>query len=257
MMATAGHPQCPGQVFDDSGEMEKEGPAKPARYEMDITPEETQRPVSPQEVAHKMRLEYSRGVKSRTVRTLQGANELLERLDRHDFDLGMFLKDAAEFLSRQVGIATVTIAVWNPTIQRYRFRAAVGLREEGLKSLEKLSFTKDQVFDEKRYPSHEISRHTRLYLDEERAYVSGEESSFARPSMLSMKRTSSTESLEGDYLCVFFYGRNRETLGWIELSGTRMRMLPDTETILWAELIARILGMAVTLKEDALGPERR
>ncbi len=204
-----------------------------------------------------MRLDYSRGVKERTVRTLEGVNEFLGRLDHHEFDLGLFLKDAAEFISRQLGIATVTIAVWNPTIQRYRFRAATGLREEGVKFYEALSFTKEEVFDEKRYPSHEISNQTRLYLNEDHPYARGEETSFARPSMLSMKRTSSTESLEGDYLCVFFYGRNREILGWIEISGTRMRKLPDTETVRWTELIARIVGMAVRTKESAFGSDRR
>lgn len=209
---------------------------------------ETAQKISPQEVAQKMKIDYSRGVKDRTLKNLESVDDLFSRLDRPDFDLNMLVREAAELISRQFGIASVAIAVWNPNVERYRFRATTGFREEGVRAYEALSFTKEQVFDEARYPSHEISRQTRLYLSEQHPYIHGEENSFARPTLLGMRRTSLTESLEGDYLCTFFYGPGREILGWIEISGTRMRRLPDAETIRWVELIARILGVAVRTK---------
>lgn len=201
--------------------------------------------VGPKDVALRMRLDYSHGVKDHTTRIVEEVTGLCTKSKQANLDTDSFLKETADLISKLFGVASVAIAVWDPAWRLYKFRVATGLGQEGTRQYSNLSFTRDQMMDDKTYPCYEISRHTKLYLSEDHPYVEGEESTFARPSLLGMKRHSLSDSLEADYLCVFFRGANDEILGWIEVSGTRVRKLPDVTDIKWIELIACILGAAI------------
>jgi len=206
------------------------------------------RVVEPRDVALRMRLDYSHGVKDLNTKVIEEITTLCSKIKRSNLDLDSFLTDTAEMVSRLFGIASVAIAIWDPAMRHFKFRVATGLGQEGVALYKSLTFSKEQMLDDKNYPCYEISKQTKLYMSEDHPYVDGQESTFARPNLLGMKRRSLTDSLEADYLCVFIYGSNDEILGWIEISGTRLRKLPDVTTIKWIEMIACIMGAVLRTK---------
>jgi hypothetical protein len=205
--------------------------------------------VKPRDVALRMSMDYAHGIKDHTANTVEAISDLCARVKRPEYELDSFLMDVAQMISRLFGIANTAIAVWDQTHQVYRYRAVTGVWKEAADAYKSISYTKEQVIDEKTYPSHKISRHTQLYLCEERPYAKGEETSYERPALLGMKRRSLSDSLEGDYMCFDFIGAGDEIMGWIETSGTRLRRLPETSVIRWIELIACIVGTVIQLKE--------
>jgi hypothetical protein len=204
--------------------------------------------VDPKEVALRMRLDYSRGVKDHTTRALEAVCDLCWKLEQPHLTADSFLRDAAELISKLFGIESVAIGVRDPVDRLYRYKAVVGLEKEIADGFSNLTYTREQLLNESTYPSHEISGHTRLFLSEEHPYAEGEEFTYRRPGLIGMKRRTLTDSLEADYLDIFFRGPDGDILGFIEISGTRLRKMPDAATIRWVELIGALLGVAVQKK---------
>lgn len=204
--------------------------------------------VDPKDVAFKMKTEYSRGVKDHIEKALEAMTDLCRKFEQSHADLSVILKEAAELVSKRFGIASVAIAVRNPADKLFRYEAIVGVGEEVVAEFKKLAYTEEQVTDESTYKSYAIGDQTRLYLDEDHPYAAGEEFSYSRPGLLDMKRRSLTDSLEADYIDVYFRGEDGKPLGWIELSGTRLRKLPDVATIRWVELLACYLSIVIQLR---------
>lgn len=194
----------------------------------------------------KMKIDYSRGFKDHAIRSAEALKELCWLLERQGSELGVFLKEAAEIISKHFGIASVAIAIRDPD-GRFRYKAVVGLDPDAIKGFDNIVYTKEQLLSSSIYPSYDISEHTKLYLAEDHPYAAGEESSYQRPGLIGMKRRSLTDSLEADYLDFYFNDRDGDLLGYIETSGTRLRKLPDTATIVWLELLASIVGVGVWL----------
>jgi hypothetical protein len=207
------------------------------------------RPVSTGDVAAKLRIDYSRGVKDHTTKSLESACNLCWQLEKTRLNIDGFIHEAADLISRLFSIESVAIGVWDRKARLYKYRDIVGLEQDVVDGFKQLSYTKDELLNPEKYPCHEISSHTKLFLSEEHPYAEGEEFTYRRPALIGMTRRSITDSLEADYLDIFFYGHDNEILGFIEISGTRLRKLPDAGTIRWIELIAGIVGMAVQRHE--------
>jgi hypothetical protein len=205
--------------------------------------------VNPEEVARKLRTDYAHGIKDHMSKALEEICELGWRLERSDIQTQDFLAAITDLISRRFGITSVSIAIWDPVDKLYHYKAVNGIDKEAVESYLRIAYTKAQIDDNSTYPCHEISSHTKIYLTEEHPYAPGEESSYRRPGLIGMKRRALTESLEADYVDCYFYGRDKEILGWIEASGTRLRKLPDAVTIRWMELIAIIVGQALQVKK--------
>jgi len=213
-------------------------------------PHDEKRPafVDPRDVAFKMKTDYSRGVKDQTEKVLEAMIDLCRKFEQSQVDVIVISKEAAEMISKRFGIASVAIALRDPVDKLFRYVSVVGVDEENIEGFKKLVYTDEQVTDESRYKSYVISDQTRLYLDEDHPYAPGEESTYRRPGLLDMKRRSITDSLEADYVDVFFRQKDGRLMGWVELSGTRMRMLPDVATIKWVELLSYYLSTALRLR---------
>jgi hypothetical protein len=215
---------------------------------MDRT-DETQEIVNPQEVARKIRADYLQGLRDHTTRALEDVSKLCWELDRPEKGAQDFLKSVADLISKDFGIGSVSIAVRDPVDGLYRYRVVNGIDEEVITAFKQIAYTKDQVNDTSTYPGHEISSHTKIYLAEEHPYAPGEEFSYRLPGLIGMKRRTLSDSLEADYLDFFFYGPDKDILGWIETSGTRLRKLPDATAIRWIELLAIMVGHALRVKK--------
>lgn len=224
----------------------REGPSRMVRRM--ARSEESPTVVDPGQVALKMRLDYSRGVKDHSIRNVEALIDLCRLLERPGFDVRVLLRQAAEMISKHFGIGSVAISV-KDSDGLFRYKVVVGLDEAATKGFDNVIYTKEQLLDANVYPGYEISAHTKLYLAEDHPYAAGEEFSYQRPGLIGMRRRSLTESLEADYMDFYFNGLDGDLLGYIETSGTRLRKLPDADTIIWLELVASIVGLGIRLGE--------
>jgi hypothetical protein len=205
--------------------------------------------VSAKDVALRMKMDYSRGIKDYTSRDLEAVCGLCWKLEQPNLDINSFIRETADLISKLFGIESVAIGVMDPVDRLYKYRVVVGLDNEVAEGFKGLAYTREQLLEASSYPCYTISERTKLFLAEDHPYAKGEEFTYRRPGLIGMKRRELTDSLEADYLDFFFYGPDGEILGFIETSGTRMRKLPDSLTIRWIELIAGILSVALQKKK--------
>lgn len=210
--------------------------------------EEASKQVDPSDVARRLKLEYSRGVKDQTQKVLEDIIELCLQVERPDVPLKTILTRSAELIVKRLGIANVAIGLRNHLDGIYRYEVVVGLPEGVAAEYMKLSYTREQLTNQSTYKSYEISRSSRLFLGEDHPYAQGEEFSYNRPGLLDMKRRSVTDSLEADYIDTFFFDAAGEIVGWIEISGTRLKKIPDATTVKWVEVISFVLEAAVRMR---------
>lgn len=201
--------------------------------------------VDPKDVAIRMKIDYSRGVKDQTTKHLEAVSGLCSKIERPNLDIDAFMSETADLVSRVFGMESVTICVRDPADRKYRYRVFVGLEKEIADGFKDIAYTREQLENNSTYPSHDISHRTKLFLTEDHPYAQGEESTYRRPGLIGMRRRALNDSLEADYIDFFFSGPDGDILGFIETSGTRLKKLPDSATIRWIELIAAILGIAL------------
>ncbi len=211
--------------------------------------EKTAEVVNPLEVARKLKTDYSQSWMDHTTRALSNICGLCWRYERSNRTLQDFLTEVTDLISKEFGIASVTIAIRDPIDKMYRYRVVNGIDPEAVEEFKRIAYSIEQVNDTSTYPGHEISSHTKAFLGEEHPYAQGEEFSYRRPGLIGMRRRALNDSLEADYLDFFFYGTGDEILGWIEISGTRQGKLPDAATIRWIELIAYLVGQMLRTKQ--------
>jgi hypothetical protein len=206
---------------------------------------DAQKVVSPKEVALKMKLEYSRGIKDSLTRDLEAVTELCRMLEKPTVDTNVFIREVANVIMKDFAIESVAIGVKDHIDSRFKYRTVMGLEKDVADGFKDLSYSREELLEPSNYPAYDISDRTKLFLAEDHPYAAGEEFTYRRPGLIGMKRRTLTESLEADYMDFFFNGPDSDYLGFIEVSGTRLRKLPDAVTIKWIELIATMLGIAL------------
>ena len=210
---------------------------------------EAAKTFTPLEVALKLKADYSHGLMDHNTKALDEVCALCWRVEKSNLRTEEFLDVCADMITKHLGIASVAIAVRDRD-KAYRYKVVTGVDKEAVEGMKRIAYTREQLNDDKTYPGHEISPHTKVYLSEDHPYAKDEEFSYRRPGLIGMRRRAVNDSLEADYIDFFFYGPDKEVLGWIETSGTRMRKLPDPATIRWIELIAFIIGQTLQLRKQ-------
>jgi hypothetical protein len=204
--------------------------------------------VSYRTIPGKMKLEYEHSVIDANLKCLDGLQSLLASVRKPEKNIDELLQEAAGLISRQLGIENVAIGLRDPKDGLYRYRAMVGFREDALEAHKHIAYTKSQFYDDKQFVGSDISKFSRLYLNEDNVLTEEELKAFNRPGLLGAKRTTDSDSLEGDYIDVRILGVNDALLGWIEISGTRTMKLPDSATLRWVETIGSVIAAALTVK---------
>ena len=152
------------------------------------------------------------------------------------------LTDAAKLIHRNFEFQYVSIAMKDPTDEKFRYVVALGLIPSAEAAYKEIRYSHADLFDESVFPSTKVSTYTHFYMSEDAPYKPGEEKSYNRPNQLSVERANPDDMLEGDYIDVFMQGYLREVTGYFELAGTRSEKLPSKVTIRWMELIASLLS---------------
>jgi len=193
-----------------------------------------------------MRLDYSYAKGDRNLRIMDAVQSLFFHLHAGKVDTKSLLNDAANLINRQFSIREVAIGLKSGADGKYRYEALVGYRKESEEAHRKLAYSYNEMYDEAKYKGTVLSKYTRLFLAEDEPYAPGEETTYSRPMMLKLRRKAIEDSIEGDYLDTNIYGSGDDLLGWIEISGTNGWKLPDITTIKWIEVIACVIGSALS-----------
>ncbi|MEM3050092.1 MAG: hypothetical protein QXT42_05170 [Thermoplasmata archaeon] len=202
--------------------------------------------INPEIIKRKMWMDYQYASTNPANEYLDCINELLSRLTDPAQELGEFLQHVADSISNKLYVREVTIGIKSPEDGLYRYVAQAGLREQVWEEHKKLAYVYEQFVDTSQYKYKQISKYTKLYLIEDNPYAAGEEGTYDKALRQQSVRKALDDSLEGDYLDISVLGKNDELLGWIEISGLKTGKLPDTHTIKCLEMIASIIGVALT-----------
>ncbi len=205
------------------------------------------------EVARKLKSEYAHGSKDASIRALDSVNSLIKYLIQNDPDLDEMLEQATKLIFTQFNIREVSIGLRTAPDNLFRYVKMHGMRAEVWAAHKNLVYTYEQLFDPKKYKHTVISQHTRLFLAEDNPYAEDETYTYSEHLMSMSRRRAPDDSIEGDYIDVYIYGSGDEILGWIETGGTWDNKIPDARTIRTLEILASVLGIAITRHKLATG----
>jgi hypothetical protein len=205
------------------------------------------------EVAKKLKTEYAHGSKDPSIRALDSVNSLIKYLIQNDPNLDEMLEQAAKLIFTQFNIREVSIGLRTAPDNLFRYVKMHGMRAEVWAAHKSLTYTYEQLLDPKKYKHTVISQHTRLFLAEDNPYAEDESFTYSEHLMSMSKRRAADDSIEGDYMDVYIYGPGDEILGWIETGGTWDNKIPDARTVRTLELLASVLGIAISKHRAATG----
>jgi hypothetical protein len=227
----------------DKGASHKDGGASPATA------------ISPTEVARTYKNDYSHASNEQTDRSIECIQELCERMITQKVGSKEICESALKLIFRQFHIKEVSVALRSASDGRYRYVAMQGMRANVWEVHCGLSYTKDGLFDSKKYKSTQVSKYTRLFLAEDEPYDSAEKKTYSEHLMLGSVRRAHDDSIEGDYLDILIFGPGDFILGFIEISGTWDGKLPTPRAIKTLEIVANLVGIVVSRDPSIAGTE--
>jgi hypothetical protein len=194
-----------------------------------------------------LRTSYLAARSDHTSRLIDGYAAMLARFHKHPMVLHDFVQDAANFLQRQFRLRWVMIGQKSPD-GLYRYEAMAGVRPEVWEKQSARTYTKEEFAPEVAgfFSAAEISRLTRVYLEEDNPLGEEDMAKINRPVLLKARRRSQEDALEGDFLDTLILNSANELLGWIDYSGTMTGKFPDAMTMRWVELLSAVLGAAIS-----------
>ncbi len=194
-------------------------------------------------------MEYTQWSTDSTQKIMESMQELLAAARSDRLDISHLLDKAITIVHQQFRLRWVAIGTRGEKDGLYRYNAFAGLREDAVKARQRETFKREDFDGIGKYRGRSISHQTMLFLEEDKPYTDGAETTFNRPALMNSLRRSSEDCLEADYLDIHIFGGKDDLLGWIEVSGTLTGKLPDVSAIRWMELIASILGVALIRRQ--------
>ena len=205
--------------------------------------------IDPELIKKRMNLSYQYDSANPANERLDCVQSLISALADQQLSMSEFLQSAADVIRDKFWVKEVTMGLRSRSDGLYRYEVMSGLSDASWEAHRQLAYTLKQFEDPELYTSAQISNLTRLFLAEDNPYGKDEESTFNRELMLQSSRKSLDETIEGDYIDVKILGKGGAILGWIEISGTTDGKFPDVHTIKCLELLASVLGIALTFSE--------
>jgi len=216
-------------------------------------PKDSGKPFDHREVARKLKTDYAHGSKDSSIRALDSVNSLIKYLIQNDPNLDEMLEQATKLIFTQFNIREVSIGLRTAPDNLFRYVKMHGMRAEVWAAHKDLVYTYEQLLDPKKYKHTVISQHTRLFLAEDNPYAEDETYTYSEHLMAMSRRRAADDSIEGDYLDVYIYGPGDDILGWIETGSTWDNKIPDARTVRTLEILASVLGIAITKHKLATG----
>jgi hypothetical protein len=201
-------------------------------------------------VKRALRTSYLAARSDPTSRLNDGYAALLARFQKHPLVVHDFIQAAANFLQRQFRLRWVMIGQKSPD-GLFRYEAMSGVLPEVWGKQRARTYTKEEFAPEVTgfFSAAEVSRLTRVYLEEDNPLGEEDMAKINRPVLLKSKRRSQEDALEGDFLDTLILDADNNLLGWIDYSGTMVGKFPDPMTIRWFELMSAILAAAISTQQ--------
>jgi hypothetical protein len=197
-------------------------------------------------VKRKLKFDYLKTRNDPSSRNLETFSALLSDFQRPQIAIHDLMQEATNLIQKQFRFRWTMIGLKSQSDGLYRYEFQAGMRAESW-ARQKVKVYKLTDFDMKgAYKAGEISKLTRFYPEEDNPLFSEDQGVVNRPILLRGKRKTEDEALEADYIDTLILGPGDELMGWIEYGGTVAGKLPDLMTIRYIEVIAGILGAAIT-----------
>ncbi len=202
----------------------------------------------PETVKRALRLRYLGARSEQNSKVLDGFAALLVKFHTRPMVLQDLAQEAASYIQRQFRLRFTMIGLKNPVDGILRYEVQAGMRPDAWAWQKARSYKKEDfaLVVQGTYNAGEISRLTRVYLEEENPLGESDVGVVNRPFLLRSTRKSEEDTLEADFIDTLIVDDHNELLGWIEYGGTLTGKFPDPMTIRFIELISVILAVAIT-----------
>jgi hypothetical protein len=207
--------------------------------------------IDKETVKRGLRTSYLAARSDPTSRLFDGYAAVLARFHKHPMVLHDLAQEAANFLQRQFRLRWVMIGQKSPD-GLFRYEAMSGVRPEVWEKQRTRTYTKEEFAPEVTgfFSAAEVSRLTRVYLEEDNPLGEEDMVKINRPVLLKSRRRSQEDALEGDFLDTLILNSDNELLGWIDCSGTMVGKFPDAMTMRWVELMSAVLAAAISTQHN-------
>ncbi len=201
--------------------------------------------IDPDTVKRKMRFDYLKIKTDFSSRTLDAISALLGHFSQPHVSVHELIQDAATTIQKQFRFRWVMVGL-KDNDGMFRYKVMSGMRPEAWERHKTKAYRQEDFTPaSNNYEYGEISKLSRVYLEEENTLAKVDEASVNRPALLRSKRSSDADCLEADFVDTLILGSRDDMLGWIEYSGTVAGEFPDPNAIKYVELISAILAAAV------------
>jgi hypothetical protein len=203
-------------------------------------------------VKRKLKFDYMKIRNDPASRTADVFSSLLAHFQRPQIVVRDLIQEAANLIQKQFRLRWTMIGLRSQSDGLYRYEVQIGMRAEAW-AHQKSRVYKESDFDMKgAYKAAEISKLSRFYAEEDNPLFKEDEQVVNRPVLLRAKRKDEDEVLEADFIDSLILGPGDDLLGWIEYGGTVAGKLPEPTTIRNIEVVAAILGAAITMQSRRL-----
>jgi len=200
-------------------------------------------------VKRNLRTNYLAARSDPSTRIIDGYSALLARFHKHPLVVHDFVQEAAGFIQKHFRLRWVMIGRKGPD-GIYRYEAMAGVKPDVWEKQRARTYTKEDFAPvvEGFFSAGEISRLTKIYLEEDNPLGEEDLAKINQPELLKSKRRAQEDALEGDFLDTLILSADNDLLGWIDYSGTLTGRFPDSMTIRWVELMSTLLATAMSIQ---------
>jgi hypothetical protein len=207
--------------------------------------------VDTDSVRRKLKFDYLKAKNDASSRTLDVFSQLLGYFQKPQIVVHDMIQDAANLIQRQFRLRWAMVGLKSQSDGLYRYEVHCGMRPDSWARQKARAYKlSDFALHTNSYNAGEISRLTRVYLEEENPLGKDDTGVLNRPILLGTRRKSDDETLEADFIDTLIVGPGDDLLGWIEYSGTVTMKFPDPMTIRNIEVISGILSAAITMQNQ-------
>jgi hypothetical protein len=196
-------------------------------------------------VKRRLKFDYLKIRNDHASKTLEIYSQLMAHFQRPQMSVMAMIREATGLIQRHFRLRWCMIGLREPD-GFYRYLVMTGMRDDAWATQKTKQYKLvDFNLSAENYKAGEISKLTRVYLEEENPLGKSDEGVVNRPALLRLKRKSDEDVLEADFIDTLILGPGDDLLGWIEYSGTVTGKFPDAMTIRHIEIISHILGAAL------------
>jgi len=202
--------------------------------------------VNADSVIRKLKFDHIRAKNEHEFRSLELLTSLLLHLRSRPLVIQNMIQETANLIQKHFKFRYTMIGLRNLTDGLYYYEVNSGMRQEAWTNQKSRKYKKEDFeLSTSSYSAAEISKLSRVYLEEVNPLGATDVSVLNRPVLHGGRRKTDDDALEADFIDTLILGPGDDLLGWIEYSGTVTGKFPDAVTIKNIEVIAGILSVAL------------